>query len=68
MDLEREQEKKKTPHQGVNKFWWLTGQGCCVSGDEGAKVLASILLMHVPLTTLNLGCKTTTLLNMILKE
>ena len=37
-------------------------------GDEGAKALASMLLMNVPLTTLDLTRKTTTLLDMVLEE
>ena len=37
-------------------------------GDEGAKALASMLLMQVPLTTLNLSRQTTTLFDMVLKR
>ena len=49
---------------GNQRLWW-TGKKC---GAEGAKVLASMLLMQVPLTTLDLSGKITTLLDMILKE
>ena len=44
--------------------WW-TGKIC---GDEGAKALTLMLLMQVPLTTLDLSRKTATLLDMVLKE
>ena len=37
-------------------------------GVEGAKALASMLLMDVPLTTLNLGCETIILLDMAFKK
>ena len=43
--------------------WW-TGKIC---GDEGAKALTLMLLMQVPLTTLDLSRKTATLLDMVLK-
>ena len=43
--------------------WW-TGKIC---GDEGAKALTLMLLMQVPLTTLDLSRKTATLLDMVLR-
>ena len=46
-------------------MWWWTGKKC---GSEGANALASMLLMNLPLTKLNLLSKITTLLDMILKE
>ena len=40
-------------------MWWLIDQYC---GADGAHALASMLLMHVPLTTLDLSRMINTLL------
>ena len=47
------------------QLWLWTGKNC---GAEGAKALALMMLMNVPLTTLNLSGKVTTLFDMVLKE
>ena len=48
-----------------NQLRWWTGK---YFSAEGAKALASMLLMNVPLTTLDLTRRITTLFDMILKE
>ena len=67
MDLQCEQEKnnEQRKQKSGHQQWLWTGKYC---GVEGTKVMASMMLMHVPLTTLNLGCETITLLEMIMKE
>ena len=54
MDLSGEQERKYKDRKQrfVNQMWWWTEKE---SGVSGAKALASMLLMNVPLTTLNLS-------------
>ena len=55
MDLAGGHEKQQTNKQIevlCVKFLWSTDQGC---NSGCAKALASMLLMHVPLTTLNLN-------------
>ena len=62
-DVSKKTNKQK---QRSGKQQWLwTGKYCNV---EGAKALASMLLMNVPLVTLDLSGETITLLDMILKE
>ena len=46
-------------------MWLWTVKEC---GAEGAKALASMLMMNVPLTTLNLFSQITALLDTILEE
>ena len=58
MDLGIEQEYNKHRKQrSGNQRLWCTGNHC---GDEGAKALASMLLMNVPLKTLDLCRETAT--------
>ena len=64
MDLRCGQERANLKQRFGNQiWWWWTGEKC---GSEGANALASMLMMNVPLTTLNLSGKITTLLDMIL--
>ena len=59
MDLEGGQGKNKAAkaYKDLNHLWLWKDQRC---GAGEAKVLASMLLMHVPLIALDLSCKVNT--------